>query len=73
MRGREVNDAAERSAPDDVPDCAGCDEAAEEVTFNPGIIFGKPKRSGSCRAKQTVSTTHQSHIGHTHLHIPIQP
>jgi hypothetical protein len=56
MRGRDVKEAAEKStgepvaAMDDAFDC--CAETAEEQKPNPGMIFGSPKRSGSCVADE---------------------
>ena len=56
MRGRDVKEAAEKSAPGGAPVCGGCDCAVDKLSLNPGIVRGRPKRSGSCRA--TASHTH---------------
>ena len=80
MRGRKVNEAAVRSRGTTATAAAaaafgGCGGAAADELLNPGMILGRPNRSGSYSATASLTTHTRCICNHmnTHLHVPIQP
>jgi hypothetical protein len=60
MRGRDVKDAADKSGAGSTDTAAaGFDllrGAPADWMVDPGIVFGKPKRSGSCKIERINNT-----------------